>query len=85
MNDKTYQLIMKILDSDLTKETKDEITRFYLLPRNTAVPAALELLDRDSAELGTIQRPSAHDSARNKNPALAETEDAMKDTLKGRI
>lgn len=84
MNDQRYQLILKILDSDLPKETKDEIVRFYLLPRNTPVIPFIELPE-EPEDLGVVKRPSPHDIDRKNNPQMAAEEDAMKDTLKGRI
>lgn len=84
MNDKRYELVFKILESDLSKETKDEIVRFYLLPRNTPVKPPIELPETPDG-LGQVKRPSKHDLDRKANPEMAGEEDAMKDTLKGRI
>jgi hypothetical protein len=84
MNDKVYDLIVKILDSDLSKESKDEIVRFYTLPRNTPVQPMIELPEDDEG-LGTIHRPTAKDEQRKLNPRKAQEEDAMSDTLKGRV
>ena len=84
MNDKIYQLIIKILDSDLLRDTKDEVVRFYTLPRNTPVKPMIEMAEKD-IELGVIERPSSHDIQRKNNPKMAESEDAIKETLKDRI
>lgn len=79
MNNKILQLIFKVIDSDLPKGTRDEIVRWYTLPRNTAVKSLIEIPDNPG--LGTAKRPTPHDLKRRKNPKLAETEDAMKETL----
>ena len=84
MNDKIFQLILKILDSRLSPQTQEEIVKFFLLPRNTPVRPIIELPE-DDKDLGTVARPDAHDEQRKLNPKLAESEDAVKDTLKGRI
>jgi hypothetical protein len=84
MNDKAYELIFKILDSDLPKEDKSEIVRFYLLPRNTAVKPKIELPETPD-DLGPVKQPTPHDIKRKKNPEMAGEEDAMKETLDGVI
>jgi hypothetical protein len=54
INDKKYELVMKILESDLSAKTKDEIVRFYTLPRNTPVKPHIELANVEEKELGAI-------------------------------
>ena len=85
MNDKVYQLIFKVLDSELPKEDKSEIVRFYCLPRNTPVKPMLELPDTEEKDLGPVRQPTAHDLKRKANPEMAQEEDAVKKTLEGRI
>lgn len=84
MDAKIYNLILKILDSDLPKDTKDEIVRFYTLPRNTPVKPKLEMPESPK-ELGTVKRPSHRDLERKKNPVAAAEEEEMKKTLEGRV
>ena len=84
MNDKAYQLIFKILDSELPKEDKAEIVRFYCLPRNTPVKPIIEQPET-SDDLGPVKQPTTHDLKRKANPEMAAEEDAVKDTLKGRV
>ena len=83
-NEKIYSLIIAILNSRLSPQSQEEIVRYYLLPRNTPVRPTIELPE-DDKDLGTVTRPDAHDEQRKLNPKLAESEDAVKDTLKGRI
>ena len=84
MNDKRYELVFKVLDSDLSKETKDEIVRFYLLPRNTPVKPPIELPETPD-DLGQVKRPSKHDLDRKANPQMAGEEDEVGKILKGRV
>ena len=84
MNDKIFQLICKILDSDLGRQEKTEIVKFYLLPRNTPVKPIIELPDEEQINaLGPVDQPSAHDLKRKANPKMAGEEDAMRGTLHG--
>ena len=82
--DKIYQLLIKILDSDLEKSTKTEIVRFYCLPRNTPVKPIIELPETTD-DLGPVSQPTQHDLKRKANPKMAGEEDEMKKTLKGRV
>ena len=85
-NEKTYQLVIKILDSDITREAKTEIVKFMLLPRNTPVRPMIELPDEEQVnQLGTTQRPSERDLYDKEHPEEAEEKKAIKDTLKGRV
>ena len=84
MNDKIYDLVLKILDSNLSRNTKEDIVRFFLLPRNTPVKPLVDLPEKQE-ELGSLKRPTAHDKARKDNPQMAAGEDAMSETLKGRV
>lgn len=85
MNDKIFQLVSKILDSRLSPQTQEEIIRFYILPRNTPVPAMIEMADEELGEAGVVSRPNKHDLDRKNNPELAAEEEAVKNTLKGRV
>ena len=84
MNEKIYNLLLKILDSDLPRQTKEEIVRFYTLPRNTPVIPPIEQPE-ESEELGTVSRPSASDEQKKLNPQKAAEQEAMKKTLEGRV
>ena len=84
MNDKAYELIFKILDSDLPKEDKSEIVRFYCLPRNTPVKPKIELPETPD-DLGPVSQPTTHDLKRKADPEMAGEEDAVKNTLAGVI
>jgi hypothetical protein len=84
MNDKTYNLVIKILDADITREARTEIIKFFLLPRNTSVRPQIEQEPMESS-VGTIQRPSSKDLDKIKNPKKYEGDEAMKNTLDGII
>jgi len=82
MNDQVYNLVIEILKSDLTRESKDEIVRFYLLPRNTPVRSIVELPNEEIIEdFGGVHRPSPHDLTRKANPKMAQEEDAISASL----
>ncbi len=84
MNDQVYNLVLEILKSDLTRESKDEIVRFFLLPRNTPVRPVIEQATEELVEeFGTVHRPTPHTLDRKANPKMAQEEDAMRDTLNG--
>ena len=84
MNEKIYNLINKVIDSDLPKETRNQIVRFYLLPRLTKVKPQIELPE-ETKDLGVVKRPGQHELNRRANPEMAQEEDAIKESLKGRI
>ena len=84
MNQQVYDLVMAILQSDLPRQTQEEIVRFYTLPRNTPVKGLIEVPDT-SPEVGPVTRPTVKDEQRRLNPKHAEEEDAVRDTLKGRL
>jgi len=84
MNNQKYQLVIKILESDLPQKDKAEIVRFFLLPRNTPVLASIELPeDEDRDDFGPVNQPTPHDLDRKANPEMAAEEDEMGKTLKG--
>ena len=86
MNDQVYNLVIEILKSDLTRESKDEIVRFFLLPRNTPVrPKVEQTAEELVEEFGTVHRPTPHNLDRKANPKMAQEEDAIADSLGGRI
>lgn len=80
MNQTILQLVIKIIDSDLPRDTKEEIVRFYTLPRIVTQKPTLELSD-DESEAGMIERPDAKDQWRKNNPQLAEGAEEMRKTL----
>ncbi len=80
LNDKIISLIERILSADLPTKTKDEITRFYLLPRNTTVIPIIEK-DEEPSQAGTVKRPTAREIELKKNPKLKAEQDAMSETL----
>lgn len=82
MNDKIYELITKILESDLPKESRNEIVRFYMLPRNTPVRPMIEIEEEESGgDIGVVKRPSQHELDRRENPKMAGAEDAARELL----
>lgn len=84
MNQTTLTFLIEIMRSDLSRQTKDDIVRFFSLPRNTPVKALVEIEDNES-EAGAIKRPTQHTIDRKNNPKMADEEDAIKETLDGRV
>ena len=86
MNKLVYDLVMALLGSDLSKDSKDEIVRFYLLPRNTPVRPIIEMPDENvREELGPIKRLDAKAVDRLKHPENYEGADAVAETLRGKL
>ena len=79
MNDKTLEFIKLILNSELSRPTKEEIIRFYTLPRNTNVKPAIEFNTDD--DIGAVDRPSAEDIELENNPKLKEEYDDTRKLL----
>ena len=69
-------LVSKILDSELPTSTKNEITRYYLLPKLGRTQAIIE--DTKSS-IGFVERPTAEEIQIENNPKLkAEYKDTEK-------
>lgn len=86
MNNNTFELVKLVLTSDINRETKTEIVKFYLLPRNTPVRPMIELPDEEQlSQLGTIKRPSKQELYDKAHPEEKAEKEAIKETLKGRI
>jgi len=62
-------LVSKILDSELPTSTKNEITRYYLLPKLGRTQAIIE---DSKSSIGFVERPSAEEIAIENNPRLKE-------------
>jgi len=80
MNNQTLEFIKLILNSELSRPTKEEIVRFYTLPRNTPIKPALEFSQKNE-DIGTIDRPSAEAVELENNPKLKEEEEEMRKLL----
>ena len=52
------EVVSKILDSDLPMSTRNEITRYYLLPR---IGMTESIIQNPKIDVGTVERPSAED------------------------
>lgn len=67
------EIVAKVLDSDLPISTRNEITRYYMLPKLGMTKAIVE--DR-KFDVGTVERPDAEEIMIESNPKLkAEYED----------
>ena len=61
------EVVSKILDSDLPMSTRNEVIRYYLLPRLGRTQAIIE---DDKIEVGTVTRPNAEEVRIENNPRL---------------
>lgn len=87
MNDQVIEFIYKIMDSNLPKDTINEIVRWYTLPRNTEIRGLIELPDEELEQknIGIVKRPSADDIKKKEDPKVKEEEDAMRNLLSKKI
>lgn len=79
INDKNLEFIKLILNSDLSRQTKEEIVRFWCLPRNTPVRSAIE--EPISDDVGAIERPTAEDIDYSQNKRKQEEDKEMEKLL----
>ena len=85
-NKDTYQLVIEILKSEIHRDAKTEIVKFFLLPRNTPIRPMIELPDEEQVQqLGAIKRKSEQEIYDEEHPKEAEEKKAIKKTLEGRI
>jgi hypothetical protein len=82
MNEKTLDFIRLILNSELTRPTKEEIVRFFCLPRNTPIKPSIELDSEDEGVIA-VERPSAEDIELENDPKRKEEEEDTRKLLKG--
>jgi len=86
MNKQIYDLVMAILGSDLTKDSKDDIVRFYTLPRNTPVRPMIEMPDEDIQDtVGSVKRSTSKETDKMRHPEKYAGANAVRDTLRERI
>lgn len=81
INDKNLDFIRLILNSDLSRPTKEEIVRFWCLPRNTSIRSAIE--EPSHEDIGAIERPDAETKEYNspKNKIKREEDEAVEELL----
>ena len=85
INSRIYTLVMTVLRSQaIRKETKDEITRYYLLPKNITAGVPL-LAEPDSIRAVQVKRPTAEDLKLKNDPKAKLEDQIMEKTFKGLI
>jgi len=80
LSPRILELVKLIVNSDLPKATRDDITRFFTLPRNTSAKPAIETEETDE-EVGVVERPSVEEVALQKDKSQREENKAMNKTL----
>lgn len=75
-------LLTKILTADISRETKEKILSYWLLPNQKVEGATTPIQKTEEDErVGIIKRPSKKDIDLKKNPKKKEEEEAMTETL----
>ena len=84
MKNEILELLNKILDTkDLSREAKEKILLYYMLPRNeTSSPEGRAPILKDESKVGAVRRPTKEDIDLKNNPHLKAEQEEMKDTLK---
>lgn len=79
----TEELLSKILDSNLSQETKDKIFEFWMLPEsNTSTPKTpIQKIINNDSRVGSIKRPSKEELDLRADPRKQEEIKEMEETL----
>ena len=72
-------LINKILDSDISKEAKEKILFYWLLPPEKG--SSVAPIQKSESKSGTVRRPDREELKLRKNPKLREEQEAMTESL----
>lgn len=72
-------LINKILDSDISKEAKEKILFYWLLPPEKGSPIAP--IQKGESKSGAVRRPSREEIDLRKNPKKREEQEEMTKSL----
>lgn len=73
------ELLLKILQSDISKEVKDKIASYWLLPPEKGSVNAPIL--KSDIRVGAIRRPTKEQLDLRANPKKKEEQEAMEETL----
>jgi len=75
-------LLEKILDSNISRSVKEEILRYWLLPK---IELNITPIQRSEGKSGAVKRPSKEQLDLKKNPKIKEEQEEMEKTLEGVI
>jgi len=76
-------LLIKIIDSDISRASKEKILEYWLLPpKEDTLKAPIQKV-RDEVKVGAIKRPNKAELELRANPKMKEEQEAMEETLKG--
>lgn len=81
LNPQILELVKIVIDSDLPKATREDIVRFFTLPRITPATPAIETPPKDD-EVGVVPRPDTEEVELYRNKNLREETQEMDKTLK---
>jgi hypothetical protein len=83
MKTEILELLNKILDSnDISRETKEKILLYYMLPKETSSPEGRAPILKDESKVGAIHRPDKKTLDLKNNPYLKAEQEEMTETLK---
>lgn len=74
-------LLTKILDADINRETKEKIISHWMLPTEASEKAPLQIHKIDTGRVGAVRRPSKEDLKLKRNPKLKEEKEVMEQTI----
>jgi len=81
MNEK---LLLKILESDLGRETKEKIFSYWLLPSNLKEDSEVSAkapIQKKEGRVGSVRRPSREKVYLKDHPKAKEEKEAMEETI----
>lgn len=84
MKQEIIELLNKILDSDLSRDAKERIVLYYMLPKTESpytVVGNVAPIEKTEGRVGAIHRPDKKDIDMKNNPKLKEEHEEMKDML----
>ena len=73
------ELLTKILDSEISRDVKEKIVSYWMLPTTTGSAAPI---NKHSGRVGAVKRPSKEDVDLKNDPKKKEEVEAKEDTLK---
>lgn len=86
MREDLLTIITKVLDSpDISKGTKDDVVRHYMLPKAdaTGTPLIKAPIEKDEGRVGAVRRPDKQTIDLKNDPRRKAENEAMSETLSG--
>ena len=71
-------LLIKIIDADLSRDVKEKVLLYWLLPHTDSATTPIQ---KNDTKLGAIRRPDKKELDLRANPKAREEEQAMEESL----